>query len=507
MSTLPRRFKRNALSNYATAFASVVLAIAVTPLMVRGLGKTAYGVWGLATSTVLYFDLLKFGFGRASVRYVAMGAEREDDGLVRRTIATSTFSLLVPAALVLLLSPAMALLFPVIFDVPSDLTTPAMVIVVLSAVDLAFAIPSDTFGSTLIGLQRYDLLNVTLVGTSVAQAAAWAVVILLDGGLVAIGVATLTFSLVGQTARYVLARRLLRTGLLSPRDFDRGMVRPLLSMSSWIAVTEIADTVIARIDAAVVGIIAGVPQAAVYLVGQKLALLASRFTSPVAALFYPHASALAASDDREALRETVFAGTRITVAIAAPIMLVLAVLAKPALTAWVGPGFEDAAPVVIYLSATLVVATIPRTAIYVLRGMGDVRVPALMTVAEAAINLPLSVGLGLAIGFEGVALGTLIATAIISLGFLLPYSCRRAGLSTLALVVATARTNVPPSLASLAVGLLLQSQGVHGIVEVIAAGLAMVAVFLLVLFAVGLSPAERTRVLTLARLRRGATPA
>lgn len=503
MSSLPQRFTSNALANYLSAFASLLLAVLVTPIMVRGLGKDAYGVWGLATSTVLYFDLLKFGFGRATVKYVAAAKATGDVEGLRKAVATATWSLMVPGAFVLLMSPVLGFLFPVIFDVPQDLVTPAIVIVILSCVDMALAIPSDTFGGTLIGLQRYDLLNLTLIGTAVAQAAAWTVVIALGGGLIAIGIATLAFSLVGQASRYVMARRLTRTELLRPSFFERALVKPLLSMSGWIAVNDISDTVIARIDAVVVGIIGGVGQAAVYLVGQKLSQLAARFTSPVSALFYPHASELHAIDDREALRATVFTGTRISIAVAAPLMLVLAVLAEPALEAWVGPGFSGAAPVVIFLSATLVVSMFAKTVIYVLRGMGDVRVPALFAMSEALVNLPLSIVLGLSMGYKGVALATLIATTASQIGLMLPYGCRRLQISPFALVWAALRGNLPAALAATAVGLLLHQQGIHGLLAVLGAGALMLAVYVVVLFATGLTGDERRRLVGAVRRRAG----
>lgn len=502
MATLPRRFKRNVLSNYGGAAVSLLIALGVTPILVRGLGKEGYGVWGLATSAVQYFTLLQFGFGRAAVRHVAADHERGDTDRLRTVIATSVFSLMVPGAFVLLISPGLAFLFPLVFNVPHSLMVPAMVVVVLSAIDLACAIPSDTFGATLIGLQRYDLLNLTVASTSIAQAAAWVVIIALGGGLIPLAVAMLAFSLAGQTSRYLFARRILQMDVLKPRYFDRMMVRPLLSMSGWIAVNEVSDMIVGEIDAIVVGIVAGVPQAAVYLVGQKLAGLAGSFTSPVQGMFYPHAARLAAAGDREGLRETVFAGTRISLAVATPLMLMLDVLAKPALNAWVGPGYESAALVIIFLSGVVVVSTVSRTLVYVLRGMGDVKIPALYGVLEAGLNLPLSIGLGLTIGFQGVALASLIAVAITNFAFMLPYACRKTEISMLRLLLVVTRANLPAAIAATGVGLLILHQNISDIFEVIGAGAAMLIAYGLVLFVTGLSEDERNRVMGMLRLRR-----
>ena len=52
MPPLPTAFRRNALANYANSMVALVLALVVTPLLVRGLGKEAYGTWVLVSTSV-----------------------------------------------------------------------------------------------------------------------------------------------------------------------------------------------------------------------------------------------------------------------------------------------------------------------------------------------------------------------------------------------------------------------------------------------------------------------
>jgi O-antigen/teichoic acid export membrane protein len=77
MTSLPRRFTRNALSNYAGVMVSLVLAVVVTPIMIRGLGKEGFGVWGLATTVVQYLGLLQLGFGNQAAVYLGRAEARQ----------------------------------------------------------------------------------------------------------------------------------------------------------------------------------------------------------------------------------------------------------------------------------------------------------------------------------------------------------------------------------------------------------------------------------------------
>jgi len=494
MTSLPRRFKRNATAGYLYAFSSLALGVLVTPIVVRGLGKDAYGVWVLVSSSAVYFSLLKFGLGRATVKYVAEARARQDNDLVRRTVSTAFIVLSIPGLALLAASPGLALLFPKIFHVPPGLRQGAMVLVVLSSLDLGVAIPADTFGSALTGFQRYDLLNATLVATACAQAAAWTIILAFGGGLIEIGIATVAFSLTSQVVRYTMVRRLTGGPVLTWRFFDRSLVKPLLTVSGWIAGTDVGGVIIYRIDPIVVSLVAGVPQAGIYAVGQKLAGLIGQLTGPALGMFYPHSSELAATDDRNALRAGLFAGTRISVAIAAPLALTLSLLARPAIHVWVGSGFGQATQVVIYLSvAPLVGGAVTQTGIYVLRGSGDVRVPALITALEATLNLTLSIVLGLSMGLVGVALATLIAHASTQFVFLLPYICRRVQVSMLSLLFTLARAHVPPAALSAAVGLYLRRYDLDGILPLLGAGAAMVTTYALVFSVTGFAHAERQR--------------
>ena len=105
MPPLPTAFRRNALANYANSLVALVLALVVTPLLVRGLGKEAYGTWVPVSTSVVYLNLLQFGFGQATTKYVAEGLAVDDRSKVRRAVSTSVAALSIPGALVLAAAP------------------------------------------------------------------------------------------------------------------------------------------------------------------------------------------------------------------------------------------------------------------------------------------------------------------------------------------------------------------------------------------------------------------
>lgn len=503
-SRLPRRYARTVASNYVTVGAQAVTTILLTPVLTGHLGRTGYGVWSLAVSVVLYLEILEFGFAKTTTRYVAHFSALGDRDGVRRTVTTSLAILAAPGAFTLVAGTAVAAAFPSLFDLGPGLAGPARVLCLLFAVDLALSIPGDTFGAALQGVQRFDAVNATLTAVIVGQAASWAIVAAAGGGLVALGVVTVAWSLAGQAARYVAARRLVPDLAVARRWFDRRLVRPLTTLSVWFFLRDVAEIVVFRLDTVVVGLVVGVPEAGIYAVAQKLALSAERAVWPATVNFFPQSAELAAVGDHEHLRSAVLTGTRIATAIAGPLCLTLGVLAGPGIDAWVGPEFAAAASVVVLLAGAIAIKAVSRTAILTLQGMGDAKFPALVFAGEGALNLLLSVLLGNAMGLEGVALATLVAAVAADLFVALPYACRRLSIGIPTFLATVVRAHLPATAAAGILGVLVRpAVDGEGVVPVALAGLAMVGIYVVVLAWTGLDGDERRRLVGAARRRAG----
>lgn len=500
---LPKRYRRNLISGYLWTATAALVALVMTPVLVRGLGTEAYGIWVLVASFALYLEVFQFGFVRATPKFVAEYDALGDRERLRNSIATAFWILTALGGLAMVMGLGIAAVFPELFDVDPDLRGAAQVLVVLVTVNLAVSLPMDTFGGALMGFQRFDLINGTLIAVALSQAIGWAAVLALGGGLIELGIVTVAFGLAGQAARLYLARRQVPDVSVSPSRIDRAHVKPFAGLSAWFALAEISAIVVVRVDAIVVGLVVGVAAAGIYAVGQKLTLALDQLVLPAVKMFFPYSSELLAREDEAGLRRGLLTGTRISLAVAAPIALMLGLLADPILDAWVGEGFDDAALVVTYLAGAAVVAALTRTGIFMLQGMGRARMPALMSASEGALNLGLSVWLAHELGLKGVALATLIAACTMNLGIFLPYMCRQFGVPIASYLGTIGRAHLLPAGLALAVGLVVTRPS--GVPALAGAALAIVATYLATFAFSGLDRDERRLLAERVRRRRRPT--
>ena len=310
-SSLPHRFGANVFSNYVALVVTAVSAIVVTPLLLHHLGRPAFGVWVLASTVVAYLELFELGFGGASTKLVAEDAHVRPEQAVR--MINTTFFVLVPMGVIALgVGIGIAFVFPGAVHVAAGLHHQVVICVAILAVGLAVSIPGDTFGGSLMGHQRFDLLSLSNASMGIAISVASVVIVVLGGGIVPLAIATTIISVSFQGVRWALVRRIIPGARIRPRLVDRLRLRAAANISGWFLLSAVLQATLQACDVVIVGIVLGVRPAAVYAVGAKLAKAANQSMDSLAIVFFPYASATVRNEEPGGLKDIVIDGVRVT---------------------------------------------------------------------------------------------------------------------------------------------------------------------------------------------------
>jgi O-antigen/teichoic acid export membrane protein len=508
-SELPSRFARNAVSNYALTAVLMLVALITTPILTQHLGTERFGIWIVVGSTITYVQLLDLGFGGAVVSAVARLSAADDEDGLERTLTSSFFLLLGLGLVALLVTVVAAQFLPDAFHLRPPLAGTARDLLLLLGLDIAVSIPMDTFGCGLVALQRYDLLNATLIGVALGQATAWTLVLVYGGGLLPLGIVTVAISLVGQAARYLLLRRLLPGLAISPSRVDRTLVRSLVSPALWYSLGDAIDGFRDNASVLLLGVVQNAAAAGIFAVGEKVATLGTQLGNPLTDPFFPHAATLVGRGDRAKLGEAAHTGTRLSAGVTIPCCLVVALFARPALMAWVGPSYLRAVPALVILAVTFGLRSLSAAPFKILSGSGGQKLIALMSVAEIATQITLTVVLGLYFGITGVAVAVLASVVCVEFAVALPLVAARLGTRLVQLVLPVIKTHLPALAVAGALGWFVSRGPVlsfatsHGRVPSMAvvalAGLAVLLAYLVVFAMTGLTNDTRRRALS--RLR------
>ena len=83
------QIKTASLVSYTTIFLNILVGMVLTPMMIKYLGQSEYGIYMLVGSLVGYLALFDFGLSNTTVRFVSKYRHSGDIGSEREFIATN----------------------------------------------------------------------------------------------------------------------------------------------------------------------------------------------------------------------------------------------------------------------------------------------------------------------------------------------------------------------------------------------------------------------------------
>ncbi len=424
-----RRVLISTLSNYVSKFYTLGIWFFLTPFLLRELGASDYGLYILIGSLVTYGSLLDFGIASAVSKYVAEYHARGQVKEAGSLVATSLWLYSGLGAIAILTSAIIAPFFPILFHVPPDQQTVARWLVLLAGLNLGISLPCALPQAVLRGLQRFDLTNsVGILGMTLFTAAT--VMSLLQGwGLLGMMAISLPVTLIMQIPSIWLVRRVVPELRWGWGGASRRLVRTVTSFSWALFVINLSGQIQTKTDELVIGVMLPVANVTPYSIARRLSELPQILTDQFMKVLLPLASQLDAQNDRSRLRVLYLISTRLTLAIFVPLACGIIILAAPFLAAWLGASFADYSYLVIILTFASLINTSQWPAGSILQGMARHRRLSIWSLGSGVANLLLSLVLVQYIGLAGVALGTLIPTAVECLGFVLPYALRVNGVT------------------------------------------------------------------------------
>src|SRR5690554_4586976 len=73
------QLKAGAILTYISMGLGFLISLIYTPLMLRLLGQSEYGLYNLAASVIAYLGVLNFGFGSTYIRYYSRFKVKNDE--------------------------------------------------------------------------------------------------------------------------------------------------------------------------------------------------------------------------------------------------------------------------------------------------------------------------------------------------------------------------------------------------------------------------------------------
>jgi len=469
---------KNIGSNWVVTLVTVAARYVLTPSTIHKLGDQAYGTWMLITAMTGYVSLLALGVPMAAVRSFAQHVAVGDEKKLSEAIGGCMALYLLLGAIALVVGTGLYVFFS-FYNIPEPLSTDAhwafVLMVVFVSIGFVGLLPEGVLAShddfvprNIVRLSAL-LLRVVLTVVLLSLSASLAVLALVQ-------IACLMFDFV---LCWVFIRRRYPNIRVRLRDFDWAMARGIFSFSLFVLVLNAGARLSFETDALVIGAFKDVGSIPYFTVANSFLIYLMEFIIAIAAVVMPIATRLKTQNKTAELRGVFLKWSKIALSLSLMVGLFLIVLGPRFIAWWIDPAFEAPAGEVLQILMVSYLVFLPMrgVALPILMGLGKPGLPTIGFLVAGVLNLVLSIALIGRFGLAGVALGTAIPNVLFG-ALVVVQTCRELETPVrayLRYVVPRAVLGALPVL-----GVLLWFKlglDVRSIGQLVAAGVAMVAVF------------------------------
>lgn len=412
---LNNRIITNIFSNGMATCVNFALSFFLAPIVVHGLGNTWYGVWIILMQISNYLWLLDFGIRESVVRYVSKHYTERDYMALNNVVSTAFYLYLLVAGLTLVICILLSKYFGMIFNVDAEIFQTAKWLVVVIGINIAQNWLFNSYNGILVGLQRFDLMNVISVSANVIRFLIVICIIKMGYGIIALSLIILFNNLASNIATYIICKRLIPQ--LEIISYDRRQMRfnSIGKFSLFVFINNIATKIIFLTDSIVIGMFLPMSAVTYYSIPAMLVDYARNILRSMTQVLYPLTSMYDARNEKKKIEDLFLLGVKYSLLVGAPIYITYLIMGEHFITLWMGKEYsKQAETVLIILSLTHFFSMIHYTVHYVLLGISSHYIIAYLRILEAVINIVLSIILIKYYGIIGVALGT----ALPHLGFM-----------------------------------------------------------------------------------------
>lgn len=410
------QLKAGSILSYAQMAIGIVVGLIYTPIMIRLLGQSEYGLYNTVASTISMLSVLSLGFNSSYIRYFSRYKKNQDDEGIAKLNGLFLLVFLIIGFISLICGLFLSNHLNLVFD--TGLTAEeyriAHILMLLLTVNLSISFPMTVFANIISANERFVFLKVLGMLKTVVGPLVTLPLLLIGYRSIAMVLVTIIVSLTCDLCYcYYVVFKLKNKFVF--KNFEKGLFKSLFIYTSFIAINMIVDQINLNVDKVLLGRYKGTTAVAIYSVGFTLYTYYQMFSTSVSSVFVPRIHKLINEiNDRDSQKKAL---TDLFIKVGRIQFLILGLVASGVcffgksfiLNIWAGEGYDDAYVVAMLLILPSSIALIQNLGIEIQRAENKHQFRSIVYLIMAIVNLGLSIYLCQIYGAIGSAIGTAIS--------------------------------------------------------------------------------------------------
>lgn len=408
-----------AFLSYAQMGLSVLINLLYTPVMLRLLGTSEYGLYNTVASTISMLGLLNLGFNSGYIRYFAKYRADRDEESVWKLNGFYLILFTMIGAVALLCGLYLTFHLELVFrtGLTAEEYRVAKILMMLMTMNLSISFPMSVFSTIISANERYLFLKLLGMINTVLGPMLTLPLLLMGYRSVAM-VSVSVFLAMVTNVTYIYYVFFVLKNRFHFRGMKKGLFSGLFVYTLFIAINLVVDQINWNIDKLLLTRFRGTAAVAVYSVGYTLYCMYMSLSVSVSGVFGPRIHRIANETGDDASIQKQF--TELFVKVGRIQFLILGLVASGIVffgyafitVFWAGPNYADSYAVALLLIIPATIALTQNIGIEIQRALNLHQFRGLVYLGMALINLVLSIYLCQKYGAVGSAIGTAISLIV-----------------------------------------------------------------------------------------------
>lgn len=406
--------KKGAILSYLSMLITIVIALLYTPIMIRLLGQSEYGLYAMIGSVAAYFSILDLGLGNAIIRYTsrnrAIGDKEAESKL------NGMFLLLY--SIIGLITIAAGIVFYNIIDniFSTGLSTveveKAKIMVIILTINFALSFPLAVFGSIMQAYEKFVIVKTIEIVRSLATPIITLPILFLGYGSIAMVVIMSLVNISCLLFNVIYSFKQLKINFYFGK-IDTTLLKEILGYSFFVFLGVIVDQIYWNTDQFILGALAGTVPVAVYAIAMQFINIYKKFSTSISSLFLPRASIMVANNSSNAeMTKSMIKYGRIQYIIMAYILSGFILFGRLFVNYWAGSNYDNAYYITLIIMIPLMIPLIQNFGISVLYAKNMQKFRSVVLIIIAVLNIIITIPLVQNFGGIGAAFATAISLTI-----------------------------------------------------------------------------------------------
>lgn len=428
-----RQVKWGVVLMYVQMILNIVINICYTPILIRMLGQSEYGIYNLAASIISYLSLFTLGFGSSYIRfYSKYKAQNDEEGIKRLNgLFLTVFSILSSIALIagMILIGNVKVLFNSTYSA-NDLKI-AKVLMIFLTFNLVISFPMSLFQSFITSQEKFIFQKLINIGKTILSPCLSIVVLYFGHGSIGMVVVTTIISLLIDITNilYCVVKLKMRIKI---GKINIPLLKEIFAFSIFIAINQLIDQINGQTDKVILGKMINASAVAIYAVVDTIRHMYVTLSTSVSSVFAPSVYRVYnenKEDSKEQINELFIRIGRLQYYILMLVLTGFIFFGKYFINIWVGEDFSIVYWLVLLLIIPGTVPLIQNIGIEVQRAQNKHQFRSVVYLIVALTNLVISIIMCKFWGIIGVTLGTCFANVVGTIMIMNVYYHKKTGLN------------------------------------------------------------------------------